>query len=66
MTLDAIQREVDKLRSGSSRLEGLVEQHPQMSEALLTIAWSVRHAAAVLAVLAAVRSPSRTERVFRA
>jgi len=51
MPFDAILREVDQLHNVSTRLEGLADQHPPMSEALLTIAGSVRDTATVLAVL---------------
>jgi hypothetical protein len=50
MPLDAILREVDQLQNVSTRLEGLADQPPPMSEALLTIAGSVRDTATVLAV----------------
>ena len=51
MPFDAILREVDQLHNVSTRLEGLADQHPPISEALLTIAGSVRDTATVLAVL---------------
>jgi hypothetical protein len=57
MPFEAILREVDLLHSVSTRLEGLAEQHPPVSEALITIAGSVRNTATVLAVLVATRSP---------
>jgi hypothetical protein len=51
MPFDAILREVDQLHNVSTRLEGLADQHPPISDALLTIAGSVRDTATVLAVL---------------
>jgi hypothetical protein len=52
-----ILREVDQLQNVSTRLEGLAEQHPPMSDALITIAGSVRGTATILAVLVATKSP---------
>jgi len=57
MAFEAILNEVDQLHSVSTRLEGLAEQHPPFSEALVTIAGSVRNTAVLLAVLVATRSP---------
>jgi hypothetical protein len=58
MSFEAILNEVDQLHSVSTRLEGLAEEHPQpFSEALVTIAGSVRNSAVVLAVLVATKSP---------
>jgi hypothetical protein len=57
MAFEAILSEVDQLHSVSMRLEGLAEQHAPVSEALITIAGSVRNTAIVLAVLVATRSP---------
>jgi hypothetical protein len=56
MPFEAILNEVEKLHSVSTRLEGLAEKHPPVSDALVTIAESVRNAATVLAVLVATRS----------
>jgi len=55
MPFEAILREVDQLHNVSTRLEGLAEQHPPMSEALATIAGNVRDTATVLEVLVAVQ-----------
>ena len=49
--------EVDQLQNVSTRLEGLAEHHPLMSEPLITIAGNVRNAATVLAVLIATKGP---------
>jgi hypothetical protein len=57
MPFEAILREVDQLHNVGTRLEGLAEQHPLVSEALKTIAGNVRHTATVLALLVATRSP---------
>jgi hypothetical protein len=57
MPFEAILREVDQLHDVSTRLEGLAEQHLPVSEALTSIARSVRNTAILLAVLAATRSP---------
>jgi hypothetical protein len=57
MAFEAILREVDHLHSVSTRLEGLAEQHPTLSEALTTIAGNVRNTATVLAVLVVAKAP---------
>jgi hypothetical protein len=57
MVFEAILNEVDQLHKVSTRLEGLAEQHPPVSEALMTIAGSVRSTATLLAVLVATKSP---------
>ena len=57
MLIDAILNEVDELHSVSTRLEGLAEHHPPMTDALVAIANSVRNTATVLAVLVATRNP---------
>jgi hypothetical protein len=57
MPFAAILREVDQLHSVSTRLEGLAEPHTPLSEALLTIAGSVRNTATVLAVLVLAKGP---------
>ena len=57
MPLEAILNEVAQLHGVSDRLEGLAEQHPPVSEALITIAGNVRNTATVLAVLVATKSP---------
>ena len=57
MPFDAILHEVDQLHNVSKRLEGLADQHPPISEAILTIAGSVRDTATVLAVLVMAKGP---------
>lgn len=55
MPFDAILREVEHLREVSDRLAILAEQHPPVSEALLTISGSVRNTATILGVLVATK-----------
>jgi hypothetical protein len=57
MPFQAILREVDQLNNVSTRLEGLAEQHPPLSEALITIAGNVRVTATGLGVLVATKGP---------
>jgi hypothetical protein len=57
MLLEAILHEVDQLHNVSSRLEGLAEHHPPVSEALLRIAGNVRNTATILAVVVAAKGP---------
>jgi hypothetical protein len=47
--------EVQKLYSVSDRLDSLSEQHPLVSEALITISGSVRNTATLLEVLVATK-----------
>jgi hypothetical protein len=58
MVSEAILNEVDQLHNVSTRLEGLAEKHPPVSQALTTIAGSVRNTATILAVLVALKVPS--------
>jgi hypothetical protein len=55
MVFEAILHEVEQLHQVSTRLDGLAEQHPPVSKALLTIAGSVRNTATLLAVLVATK-----------
>ena len=55
MAFKAILDEVDQLQNVGTRLEGLAEQHPPMTEALMTIAGNVRSVATILAVLVATK-----------
>jgi len=57
MPFQAILREVDQLHNVSTRLEALADQHPLVSEPLMTIAGNVHNTATVLAVLVAARGP---------
>jgi hypothetical protein len=54
---ELILNEVDQLNGVSARLEGLADQHPPFTEALMTVAGNIRNTATVLAVLVEVRSP---------
>jgi hypothetical protein len=51
----AILYEIQKLYDVSDRLDSLSEQHPLVSEALLTISGSVRNTATLLEVLVATK-----------
>jgi hypothetical protein len=55
MPFEAILDEVDQLRNVSTRLEGLADLHPPVSDALITIAGNVRSTATVLAVVVATK-----------
>ena len=55
MPFDAILNEVDHLHGVSTRLERLAEEHTAVTEALITIAGSVRNTATLLAVLVATK-----------
>ena len=55
MAFKAILDEVDQLQNVSTRLEGLADQHPPVTEALITIAGNVRSVATLLAVLVATK-----------
>ena len=57
MALEAILDEVDQFHNVSTRLEGLADQHAPITEALMTIAGSVRNTATILAVLVAAKFP---------
>jgi hypothetical protein len=56
----AILYEVQKLYSVSDRLAVLAEQHPVVSEALISISGSVRNTATLLEVLIATKMPPPT------
>ena len=51
MAFEAILAEAEQLHNVSNRLEALAEQHPPVSDALLTISGNVRNTATVLEVL---------------
>ena len=51
MPLEAILAEAEQLHNVSNRLKALAEQHPPVSDALLTISGNVRNTATVLEVL---------------
>ncbi len=54
---EAILNEVDDLQGVSARLQGLAQQYPPVTEALMSISGNVLNTATVLAVVAAVKSP---------
>ena len=58
MGFEAILNEVDDLQRVSARLEGLAEQYPPVTEALMSISGNVLNTATVLAVVAAIKSPN--------
>ena len=64
MAFEAILDEVDQLHSVGTRLEGLADLHPPVSEALITIAENVRNTATVLAVLVATKLHKGDEPYF--
>jgi hypothetical protein len=55
MPTTAILYEVQKLYGVSDRLDLLAEQHPLVSEALITISGNVRNTATLLEVLVATK-----------
>jgi hypothetical protein len=55
MYKSSILDEVQKLYRVSDRLDALAEEHPLLSEALVTISGNVRNTAALLEVLVAVK-----------
>jgi len=57
VAFEAILLEVERLNNVGSRLEGLADQHPGISDALTLIAESVRNTATTLAVLVATKRP---------
>jgi hypothetical protein len=56
MAFEAILAEAEQLHNVSNRLEALADQHPPVSEALLTISGSVRNTATVLEVLVVTKT----------
>jgi hypothetical protein len=55
MPSTAILYEAEQLHNVSDRLDSLSEQHPMVSEALLSISGSVRNTATLLEVLVATK-----------
>jgi hypothetical protein len=55
MPIEAIMREVEQLQDVSERLAMLAEQHPPVSEALMTISGCVYNTATILGVLVATK-----------
>ena len=56
MGVEAILREVEHLNGVGTRLEGLADEHPPMSEGLIGVAGSVRGAATILSLLVSTKS----------
>jgi hypothetical protein len=52
---NALLHEVQQLYNVSDRLDSLAEQHPQVSDALISISGSVRNTATLLEVLVAMK-----------
>jgi hypothetical protein len=52
---NALLYEVQQLYNVSDRLDSLAEQHPQVSDALISISGSVRNTATLLEVLVAMK-----------
>jgi len=59
MPFEAILDEVEQLHNVGTRLERLAEQHPLVSDALISIAGSVRNTATILAVVIATKGPKQ-------
>ena len=55
MPANTILQEAQKLHDVSERLDSLAEQHPLVSEALISISGSVRSTATLLEVLVAMK-----------
>jgi hypothetical protein len=55
MRSNAILHEVQQLYNVSDRLDSLAEEHPVVSEALITISGNVRNTATLLEVLVVMR-----------
>ncbi len=55
MPPSAILHEAQQLHNVSARLASPADQHPPLSEALMTISGNVRHTAALLEVLVATK-----------
>ena len=57
MHSNAILHEVQQLYNVSDRLDSLAEQHPLVSDALISISESVRNTATLLEVVVAMKMP---------
>jgi hypothetical protein len=55
MPSTTILQEAQKLHNVSDRLDSLADQHPQVSDALITISGNVRNTATLLEVLVATK-----------
>ena len=56
MDFESILAEAEQLHNVSNRLEALADQHPLVSEALMTISGSVRATSTVLEVLVVTKT----------
>ena len=56
MPSDAILHEAQQLHNVSDRLDGLADEHPVVSEALITTSGNVRHTATLLEVLVVTKN----------
>ena len=56
MVFEAILAEAEQLHNVGNRLEALADQHPPLSEALMTISGSLRNTATVLEVLVVAKA----------
>ncbi len=61
MSSTSILREVQQLHNVSDRLDSLAEDHPLVSEALVSISGSVRNTATLLEVLVATKMAPLSE-----
>ena len=62
MGVEAILQEVEHLNGVGTRLEGLADEHPPMSEGLIGVAGSVRSAATILSLLVATKGDGHEPR----
>jgi hypothetical protein len=60
IAFEAILAEAEHLHNVSNRLEALAEQHPPVSQALMTISGNVRNTATVLEVLIVTKQLNQT------
>jgi len=61
MPSTAILQEAQKLHNVSDRLDSLSEEHPDISDALITISGNVRHTATLLEVLVVTKMGPTSE-----
>jgi hypothetical protein len=61
MPQNTILQEAQKLHDVSERLDSLADEHPTVSEALMTISGNVRHIATLLQVLVVTKMGSLPE-----
>ena len=65
MPSSAILQEAQQLHKISDRLDSIAEQHPVVSDALVTISGSVRNTATLLQVLVATKMGSFSGQILR-